>query len=91
MLEARKALAEIIRAAAWRIWNARDERAEGVLTGQLTAQLADLTYAFACLEGAQHEVFPSTRQKTATSLPPKTATSLPPKTATPPPPKTTWS
>lgn len=82
MLHARKALAELIRVAAWRTLNAFGERPDGAQTGQLAAQLADLTYAFARLEGAQHEVFPSTRQKTATSLPPKTAT--------PPPPKTSW-
>lgn len=79
MLLGRMALTNIVRAAAHRILKELPDMAEGTETGPLpegtTAQLADLAYAFACLEGAQRGVLPTT------AAPSKTAT---------PPPKTTW-
>ena len=72
ILQTRKALADTIRAAAWRTLKAFGENPDGAQTGQLTARLAELTHAFASLEGQQHEASPSTRQKTVTPTPTKT-------------------
>jgi FkbH-like protein len=57
ILRTRQALAAILRVAAHHALAAIVDRAEGPGTGQL----ADLAYAFACLEGARRGVLPSTR------------------------------
>lgn len=88
MLLGRMALTNIVRAAAHRILKELPDTPEGVETGPLpegtTRQLADLAYAFACLEGAQRGVLPTT------AAPSKATTPPPPKTTPPPPPKSSW-
>jgi hypothetical protein len=54
MLRARQVLTEIVRAAAHHVLKAIVDGAAGAGTGQL----ADIAYAFACLEGAQRGVLP---------------------------------
>ena len=56
MLRTRLALTRCVRAAAHITLKAISDRAEGAGT----AQLADLAYAFACLEGARRGVLPGT-------------------------------
>lgn len=65
ILRTRQDLAIIIRAAAHHALAAIQDRAEGAWTGQL----ADLAYAFACLEGARPGVLPGTPPPPKTSAP----------------------
>lgn len=53
ILRARLELTHMVRATAHRTWEAYVNGGEGV-----TRQLADLAYAFACLEGARRGVLP---------------------------------
>jgi hypothetical protein len=56
LLRTRQDLADIIRTAGHLTLKAIADKAEGAGTGQL----ADLAYAFACLEGAQRGLLPGT-------------------------------
>lgn len=84
MLRARKELAEIVRVAAHHTLKAITDRPEGAGTGQL----ADLAYAFACLEGARRGLLPGTpppRNGAPAATPPSRPTSSPQASAASPP------
>jgi hypothetical protein len=55
LLRSRQVLAQSVAVAANRILAAMGDGADGALT----SQLADLAYAYACLEGAQRGVLPA--------------------------------
>jgi hypothetical protein len=77
ILRTRRELAIIVRAAAHHALAAIADRAEGGGTGQL----ADLAYAFACLEGARRGVLPGTppppKNSAPAAIPPRQPTSSP--------------
>jgi hypothetical protein len=77
ILRTRQELTEIVRVAAHKTLAAIIERAEGAGT----SQLADLAYAFACLEGARRGVLPGTppppKNSAPAATPPRPPTSSP--------------
>ncbi len=77
MLRTRQELTTIVRIAAHHALKAIADRAEGAGTGQL----ADLAYAFACLEGARRGVLPGTppppKNSAPSAIPPSRPTSSP--------------
>lgn len=76
LLRTRRELAIIVRAAAHHTLKAIVDRPDGGATGQL----ADLAYAFACLEGAGRGVLPGTplrKNSGPAAIPPRQPTSSP--------------
>ena len=77
LMRTRQQLAIILRAAAQHAVKAIADRVDG----GGTAQLADIAYAFACLEGAQRGILPGTppppKNSAAAAIPPRQPTSSP--------------
>lgn len=76
LLRTRQHLAIILRAAAQHALKAIADQVDGGGTGQL----ADIAYAFACLEGAQRGILPGTPpppKNSAPAIPPRQPTSSP--------------
>jgi hypothetical protein len=85
ILRTRQVLAAVLRNAAHQVLKAIVDQPDGTGTGQL----ADLAYAFACLEGARRGVLPATppppKNSAPAEIPPRRPTSSPQPGSTYPP------